>query len=423
MARQADERAGRVEKTVLSNGLRVLTERLDYVDSASLGLWVTAGSVDETEDRAGITHFLEHMLFKGTADRSAIELGEAIDDLGGQVNGFTEREFVQLNARIVSEQIPAALNLLFEMLLDSSCPEEEIAREQDVVLQEIQHLEDTPEGWMHDLLPQTAWAGHALGRPVMGTRESVSGFARDQLLDRLAAVSVADRLMVTAAGRLEHEDVVDLVVRACGELKPGEPRTPAEPPTFRAERRLISYPAGQVHFCLATPGCSRRDESRHAFVVLDTILGGGASSRLFQEIRERRGLAYSIGSYLHSHSGAGLFVIDAGTAEENFQLVLDLIEREMERLREHGPSEAELARAKTQLRVSLALAAESTGFRMQHLAGSEIYWGRVLSLDEIVAGMERVTAEDVAELARLSFTEERRALVAIGPFDRQGGET
>ena len=423
MARESDERAGRVEKTVLSNGLRVLTERLDYVDSASFGLWVTAGSVDETEDRAGITHFLEHMLFKGTADRSAIELGEAIDDLGGQVNGFTEREFVQLHARIVSEQIPAALNLLFEMLLDSTCPEEEIAREQDVVLQEIQHLEDTPEGWMHDLLPQTAWAGHALGRPVMGTRESVSGLARDQLLDRLAALSVADRLIVTAAGRLEHEDVVNLVVRACGELKPGEPRAMAEPPTFHAERRLISHPAGQVHFCLATPGCSRRDESRHAFMVLDTILGGGASSRLFQEIRERRGLAYSIGSYLQSHSGAGLFVIDAGTAEENFQLVLDLIEREVARLREHGPLEAELARAKTQLKVSLALAAESTGFRMQHLAGSEIYWGRVLSLDEIVAGVERVTAEDVAELARLSFTEERRALVAIGPFDGQGGET
>jgi predicted Zn-dependent peptidase len=418
VAREVDQRAGRVEKTVLSNGLRVLTERLDHVNSASLGLWVTAGSSDEPADRAGISHFLEHMLFKGTADRSAIELGEAIDDLGGQVNGFSEREFVQLNARTVSEQMPAALNLLFEMLLDSTLPEEEIAREQDVVLQEIQHLEDTPEGWVHDLLPQTAWAGHALGRPVMGTRESVSSLARDRLLDHLAKLRAADRLMVTAAGRLEHEDVVGLVARACSELKPGEPRAAGEPPTFHAERRLIPHPAGQVHFCLATTGCSRRDESRHAFAVLDTILGGGASSRLFQEIRERRGLAYSIGSYLQSHSSAGLFVIDAGTAEENFQLVLDLIEGEMARLGEQGPSQAELDRAKTQLKVSLALASESTGFRMQHLAGSEIYWGRVLSLDEIVAGVERVTAEDVAELARLSFTEERRALVAIGPFDR-----
>jgi predicted Zn-dependent peptidase len=419
MAREADRRAGRVEKTVLPNGLRVLTEQLDHVDSASIGLWTTAGSVDEAAELGGTTHFLEHMLFKGTADRSAIEIGEAIDDLGGQVNGFSEREFVYLHARTVAEQMPAALNLLFALLLDAACPEEEIAREKDVVLQEIQHLEDVPEGWMHDLLPQTAWAGHALGRPVMGTRESVSGLARDQLLDRLAALRAADRLMVTAAGRLEHERVVDLAARACGELKPGGARAAREPPAFHPERRLIAHPAGQVHFCLATPGCSRRDESRHALAVLDTILGGGNSSRLFQEIREKRGLAYNIGSYLQSHSDAGLFVIDAGTAEENFQLVLDLIDGEMARLREDGPSKAELARAKTQLKVSIALAAESTGFRMQHLAGSELYWGRVLSLDEILAGLERVAAEDVAELARPAFAQERRALVAIGPFDQE----
>ena len=409
-------RGAQAERTVLPNGLRIVTERLDHVDSVTVGLWVTAGSKDDPPGSDGMSHLLEHMLFKGTAARSTLEIGKAIDDIGGHVNGFTDRELIHLHAQTVAEQTEAGLELLFDLLLRSTCAEPDIEREKQVVLQEIAHLEDAPEGWVHELLPETVWVGHALARPPLGTRESVASIGRDSLLGHLAELGAADRLLVAAAGRLDHDQVVDIAARAGGNLKPRGPRPKEQPPGFRAERHLISRPAAQVHFCLATPGCSQRDETRHAFAVLDVILGGGSSSRLFQEIRENRGLAYSIGSYLQAYGGAGLFVISAGVTKENFQLVLDLIEGELQRLREDGPSEDEVARAKTQLKVAIALAAESTGFRMQHLAGSEVYWGRALPLDEIIEGVERVTAEDVGELARLAFAQERQALVAIGPF-------
>ncbi len=420
MARKAGRRGARAEKAVLENGLRVVTERLDHVASVSLGLWMTSGSEEDPAGAEGLSHFLEHMLFKGTATRSTLEVGLAIDEIGGQVNGFTEREFVYLHAQTVAEQMAAGLDLLFDLALRSVCAESEIGREKQVVLQEIEHLEEVPEGWVHELLPESVWGGHPLGRPPLGTRESVAGIGRDSLLSRLAELRAADRLLVAAAGRVEHDQVVAIAARAGGGLAPRGPKPEGKAPGFRAGRRLIPHPAGQVHFCLATPGCSRREEARHAFAVLDVVLGGGSSSRLFQEIREKRGLAYSIGSYLQCYRDAGLFVVDAGTAEENFQHVLDLIEAEVQQLREAGPSEDELARAKTQLKVAIALAGENTSFRMQHLAGSEMYWGRLLSLEEIVEGVERVTAEDVGELARRAFVEERRALVAVGPFEDQG---
>ncbi|UCC67326.1 MAG: insulinase family protein [Armatimonadota bacterium] len=416
MPMEPSRRGAQAERTVLPNGLRIITERLDHVDSVTVGLWVTAGSQDDPPGFDGMSHLLEHMLFKGTAARSTLEIGRAIDDIGGHVNGFTDRELIHLHAQTVAEHTQAALELLFDLLLRSICAEPDLEREKQVVLQEIAHLEDVPEGWVHELLPQTVWAGHALARPPLGTRESVASIARDALLGRLADFGAADGLLVAAAGRLDHERVVDIASRAGEDLSPRGHKPEHNPPGFRPERRLISRPARQVHFCLATPGCSQRDEARHAFAVLDVILGSGNSSRLFQEIRENRGLAYSIGSYLQAYRNAGLFVISAGVAKENFQLVLDLIESELLRLREQGPSEDEVARAKTQLKVAIALAAESTSFRMQHLAGSEVCWGRTLSLGEIIAGVERVTAEDVGELARLAFAGDRQALVAVGPF-------
>ncbi len=417
MASDDNSRGGRSQMTVLPNGLRVLTERIGHVDSVSLGVWMAVGSGDEQPGSEGITHFAEHMLFKGTDTRSAAELGEAIDDVGGHVNGFTEREWVCLYARTVADQMQEGLELLLDLLAHSVCPPEEIARERDVVLQEIRHLEDMPEGWVHELLPETAWPSHALGRPVTGTAESVGSIGRDSLLGHLSRLRAAGRIIVTAAGRLEHERIVEVAAGAAEELSPGDARPESGHPVFRPQRSLVTRPASQVHFCLGTPGCARADDSRHALAVLDTVLGGGSSSRLFREIREKRGLAYNIGSYLQSYRDAGLFVIDGSTTKDSFQLVLDLILQEVERLRGEGPSEHELRRAKTQLRTAMALAAESTSFRGQHLAGCEMYWGRVVPFEEIIAGVEAVTAEDVVELGRLAFTEERRALVAVGPFD------
>ena len=396
--------------------MRVLTERLDHVSSVSLGLWLATGLKDEPPGQEGINHFLEHMVFKGTHTRSTLEIAEASDDIGGQVNGFTEREFMYLLARTIGEQVDAALELLFDLFINSVCPEEDVSRELEVVLQEIRHVEDTPEEWVHDLLLETAWPNHPLGRQLMGSPKTVRGIGREALLAHLATLRWADRVVVAAAGQVDHDHVVDLASRLAGDLVPGPPTTADGMPKFTAECLRIPRPTSQVHFCLGTPGCSRRDRDHSAFGMLDTILGGGASSRLFQEIRENRGLAYSIGSYLQSYRSTGLFAIDAGTGPKDFEFVVDLIGREIARLQRDGPLPAELERARTQLKVAIALAAESTSFRMQHLAVSEIYWGRVLPFDEIVAGIGAVTAEDVYRVAGRAFTPDRQALVAIGPF-------
>ena len=405
-------------KTVLPNGVRVVTERLDHVDSVSLGLWTGTGSRNDPPGREGITHFVEHMLFKGTTTRSTLQIAEAIDDVGGHVNGMTDREEMCLWAATTTEQCGPALGLLFDLLLHSVCSEEDVARERDVVLQEIGHVQDAAEDWMHELVPQTAWPDHLLGRALMGSAESVGGIGCESLRQYLATeVQAADRLLVTAAGKVEHGVIVELAAALAGEMKRGAPPRHMEPPAFHAERRLIHRAESEVHFCLAFPGISRTDAWRHAFSVLDTVLGGGSSSRLFQEIRENRGLAYDLGSYLQSYREGGLFVVAAGASRKNLDLVLDLIEQEVARLREEGIREEELARAKVQLKVALALAAESTSFRMHHLAASETHWGRVLPFDEIAAGVDRVTAEDVHEVARGVLQEGKRSLVAIGPFD------
>ncbi len=403
----------------------MLTEQLEHVDSASLGVWSTSGSRSDPAGREGITHFLEHMLFKGTPTRSALQIGEAIDDIGGYVNGLTDREHLHLFARTGGEYAEKALGLLLDLLLESQCAEEEVAREKEVVLQEIAHVRDSAQDWVHELVPQTAWPDHPLGRPLMGTEASIREMDPESLRRHLTdQVHVADHIVVTAVGRVDHERIAALVEGRAGHLRtrPAGPGAGAQ--SFRAERTVLHRPGEQMHFCLVYPGIVRTDEARHTLAVLDTLLGGGNSSRLFQEIREKRGLAYSIGSYAQSYETAGLFVVSAGTPRESFQTVVDLVEREIERLQAEGPAEEEVARAKVQLNVGLALAAESSTFRMQHIALSEIYWGRVLSFEEATAGVERVTAEDVHRLAGRMLGSGQRAMVAIGPFgseeDRHG---
>ena len=404
------------ERAVLPNGLRIITERLEHVGSVSLGLWLDVGLRDESPGCEGINHFLEHMVFKGTRSRSALQIAEAADSIGGQVNGYTDHEVMYLYARTVAEQVEAALDLLFDLLLNPACAADDIAREKEVVLQEIRHVEDAPEDWVHDLLLATAWPGHPLGRSVMGSREAVMALDRGHLLDHLAAVQSPGRIVVTAAGRLDHARIVDVVASLAGPLPPGRPPRPDVAPVLHAGSVRVRRSTGQVHFCLGTPGCGHRAPEQYVFAVLDLILGGGASSRLFQEIRENRGLAYHIGSYLQSFRSAGLFAVDAGAAPEEFDLVVDLIGREVARLRAEGPSPQELERARVQLQVALSLAAESSSFRMQHLALCELHWGRVLPFDEIIAGINAVSAEDVFGLAGRVFAPDGQALVAIGPF-------
>ncbi len=405
------------QRTTLPNGVRVLTEHLEHVDSVSLGLWVTSGVADDPVGCEGITHLIEHMLFKGTRTRSSRVIAETIDDIGGNVNGITDREFMYLYARTVRDHVGTALDLLLDLFLHGTSAADDLRREKEVVRQEIHLVEDMPEDWVHDLLLETAWPGHPLGKPVLGKSESVKGIGRKDLLNHLGRLREGSNLLVSAAGRVDHDRMVEAVARLTAEVQSGPPRSQLRAPEFRSERVLISRPTNQVHLCLATPACRQTDPERHSYAVLDTILGGGTSSRLFHEIRETRGLAYNIGSYLQLFQTTGLFTVDAGTSPENFKLVLDLIGEEIARLQADGPTAAEVERAKTQVRVAVALAAESTSFRMQHLAISELFWGRTLSFDEIIAGVAAVSAEDVHSTARKVFAPEQTTLVAIGPFE------
>lgn len=410
----------KAHKTVLPNGVRVITEQLDHVNSVSLGVTCLTGSRHDPPGLEGITHFLEHMFFKGTHRHSTRALAMAMDDIGGNVNGVTDRELLSLFARTSADHTDTALDLLFEMLTESTLSPGEVAREREVVLQEIAHVRDTPEEWMHEIVPPTVWPAHPLGRMLMGTAETVeqadSAALRAFLVEQVLA---PDRLLVLAAGMLEHDHIVEIAARWTGGLAPGLPRPEAFAPTFHPGNAAVRDDGQQVHFCRVSPGIARADDRRDAFAVLDTILGGGSSSRLFHEIRDNRGLVYDIGSYLQAYHDGGIFVISAGTAPDKLTLVLELVEAELARLRAMPPSEEELRRAKVQIEVSFALAAESTGFRSQHLAASEIFWGRILSFDEILAGIERVTAEEVHSLAQQMFPPEQQALITIGPC---GGE-
>ena len=407
---------------MLPNGVRVVTERVEHVDSVALGISSLTGSRQDPPGCEGVVHFLEHVLFKGTTSRSARQIAEVADDIGGNVNGLTDREELYLYARTAADHAQLALELLLDLLLNSTCGEEEVAREREVVWQELANVQDVPEDWMQEMVPPTVWPNHPLGRALMGTRETVMAIAPESLRTFLATqVHDAARLVVVGAGRVDHDLVVRIAERFLGHLGSRRPEPDGPPPRFHSDRVLIPQAGHQVHFCRVSPGIPRTDDTRHTFAVLETLLGGGSSSRLFQEIRENRGLAYDIGCYLMPYRDAGLFVITGGAAPGKFQLVLDLVEQEVARLRAEAPAPEEVARAKVQIRVSLALAAESMWYRMHHLSASEIYWGRAVPFDEIAAGIERVTAEDVHRLSQTALAPDGCAVVAIGPTNSGGG--
>ena len=416
MERHRNTEAPRHEKTVLPNGLRVLSECLPHLDSVSLGVWVEAGIEEEPPGLEGVTHFVEHMLFKGTKGRSTLQIAQAIDDIGGNVNGYTDKECLYLYAKTVEEHFESALALLFDLLTNCTLPAEDIARERGVVLQEIQRIEDSPEESVHEQFLGAVWPDHPLGRPVMGSSESVRRFERAAVIEHVAQLRGANRIVVSAAGQVQHARLVDLAQRLSAGLRRVPTGPPAAAPDFHSGRRLLPRAGEQVHLCLGVPACSCTAEERHAFALLDLIIGGGTSSRLFQEVRENRGLAYHIGSYLQCHRLTGTLVIDAGTSPDNFEALLEVVNAELDELCANGPSPAELVRAKTQMKVAVALAAEGSSYRMQHLALSELYWGRHVSLAEIVEGMEAVTAEQVHAVAQSVLAPEKRMLVAIGPL-------
>jgi len=407
-----------VKKEPLANGLTVITERMPYVRSVAIGIWVTAGSRQEPAELNGISHFIEHMVFKGTQHRTAEQIARSVDQIGGQLDAFTSKEMICFNAKVLDEHLPVAFDILSDMVLNPLFAEADIAKERGVVLEEIKMDADNPDYLVHEIFTQNFWRDHPIGKPVVGTRETVREFAREPLLGYFRRCFVPNRMIISAAGNLRHEAVVALVEKAFGHLKPRKDSTPDPQPvphariTTRSKRELE-----QIHICLGVPSYPLPHPRRFACAILQTLLGGGMSSRLFQKIREREGLAYAIFSDLNAFRDAGVLTVYAGTSRENALQVVRLISAEFSDLKANPVSDEELRRVKDNLKGAMLLALESTSARMANWARQEIYFGEFHTLDQIARQVEAVSAAEVQEIAREFFRPELVAATVLGNLD------
>jgi predicted Zn-dependent peptidase len=404
-------------KTVLENGIRVITEEIPYLKSVSIGIWVTTGSRDEQPHENGISHFIEHLLFKGTERRTAFDIAKEIDSVGGTLNAFTGREYTCFYAKVIDKNLPLAIDLLSDIFLHSLLDEKDVEKERMVILQEIRMVEDTPDDYVHDLFNRTCWGNHPLGFPICGTADSVQSFRRDQIEQFFRSQYQPHRIIVCAAGNLRHQNVVDLIEATFGRISGSNHIREREKPCSISTTYVLKRDLEQVHFCLGTHGLHYNHSLRFGSYVLNTILGGGMSSRLFQEIRENRGLAYSVYSYLPSYIDAGLVVVYAGTDENSFEEVMELILKEFKRLKSEPFNNGELETAKEQLKGNLLLSLESSDSLMTRLAKNEIYFETYQTVDSILKGIDEVNEEMVKNLASQIFDEQYFCLTVLGPMD------
>ena len=408
-----------VKKDVLPNGIRILTETVPHVESVSVGIWVASGAYDESASHGGISHFIEHMLFKGTETRTARQIADEFDFIGGQLNAFTEKEYTCYFARVLAEHLPHAMDVLADMFLNSVLDPQEIGLEKNVVLEEIKRHEDTPDDLVHDLFAETVWNGHPLGNPILGDRQSIEKLTRDDMVEFIRTKYMPDGVVVAAAGNLVHEELVDKIASLFGGMKGAKTGFSRTAPVFSGGSVLADKSTEQVHFCIGTPGFSHLDLEKYTLVIIDATLGGGMSSRLFQEIREKRGLVYAIGSYSASYREGGLFAVYGGTSLRNIEEVLHLIRSEFANVLNSNITAEELTRAKNQIRGALVLGQESMSNRMIRMAKSELYFSRPVPLEEVIASVLKVTHDDIAQVASRIFGESTFAVVAVGPFKDQ----
>jgi predicted Zn-dependent peptidase len=406
-------------KTVLDNGIRVLSEEVSNAHSVSLGIWVENGSRHEARHQSGISHFVEHLLFKGTERRSAALIAEEMDAVGGVLNAFTAKEYTCYYAKVLDENLPLAIDLLTDIFLHSVFDKEEIERERSVILQEISQAEDTPDDYVHDLFNLDLFKDHPLGRPICGEPATVSNFTRDDFLNFVRHRYLPGRVIITAAGHLQHGALVEDLAGRLGSKDlayrlPEPQRGTEDSPKLRGGVFQHSKTLEQAHLCLGVAGLPQSHPMRYAAYILSTILGGGMSSRLFQEIREKRGRAYSIYSFLASYKDVGYLGIYAGTSVEWIEEVVDLILKEMERLAAGELGAEELQRAQSQLVGGMILGLESTDSWMSHIARNEIYFGKAISIEEITRGVRAVSLSDVIELARATFRRNEMAVCLLG---------
>ena len=387
------------EKTLLDNGVRILTEQRSGTRAVSLGIWVENGSRHERRPQGGLSHFVEHLLFKGTKRRSAQRIAQEMDSVGGVLNAFTGKESTCYYAKVLDEHLPLAIDLLTDIFLHSEFDRDEIERERTVILQEIASADENPEDYVHDLFSLDYFGDHPLGRPVCGEADTVTGFTRDDLVRFVAERYLPGRVIIAGAGNLSHAALVDAVAGEFGAMPSGPLEAADAAPESLPGLSLHPRKLGQVHVCMGAPGLPHADRRQYAAHVLNTLLGGGMSSRLFQEVRERRGKAYSVYSFLSSYRDAGYLGVYVGTRAEWTREVMEVAVAEMFKVAEGGVTEEELARARDQLVGNTLLGLESADSWMSHVARSEMHHGRQVTLDEIVRGVREVSLDSLTALA------------------------
>lgn len=393
----------------------MLTEQVPAIESVAVGVWSDAGSADEGAREFGLAHLLEHMLFKGTESRTAYDLAEGIENVGGQLNAYTEREITHVYARVLAEHLPIAVDLLADMLCRSTFGQAELDRERQVIIEEIRKYEALPDERIHDLIMEGLWTGGGLGHSILGTEESVRGLTRADLFSCWHRHFAADRVVVTAVGKLDHAAMADVIAQAFADLPPAQGITAVTTPGVRQRRLVIEEDEEQVNFCWGGRSYPAHDDRNFALAILDAALGASTTSRLFQEIREKRGLAYDVSSEIIGFRNTGLVCAEGATGVETFPEVMRLIRREIEQVRRDGITAAELARAKEQIKSGLALALESTLDRMRRLATHQFTWGHVYPLRHLIDRLNRVTLDEVMQVVTEVLNVEQWTFAAIGP--------
>jgi len=408
-----------VSKTILHNGIRVISEEIDHVRSVSIGAWVEGGSRHENGLNNGAAHFIEHMLFKGTDRRSAFDIASAIDSVGGVMNAATGKELTSFYIKIPDYHLELAVDLLADLFTGSRFDEKDIGREKSVILQEIRMVEDTPDDKIHDFFESLFWRGHPLGLPILGTKERIEAFRRDELLHFFQTRYRGRHLVLTAAGNLKHDRFVDLVRRFFGSLRGSSVCERIEVPVARPGKDVLWKELEQVHLLIGSPAPSAVSPERHAAFLLNSVLGGSMSSRLFQDIREKRGLAYEVYSYLTPYMDAGLFGIYLGTGKDRVREVLGLVRECLERSCSERLTEEELRSAKELIKGNFLLGMESTDNRMTALARNELCFGRQVTPEEIIEQIEAVGSEQIRMLAGKMFRPEALTVAALGPVSAE----
>lgn len=408
------------QKTVLENGLKIISEKIDSVRSVTIGIWILAGSRHEEKSEAGLAHYIEHVTFKGTPTRSPKRIAAEIESVGGNLNAMTDKEIACFYAKVLDTHLSTAVNLLSDIVLNSTYPTAELEREKGVILEEIRMYEDDPDEVAIDTFTSGLWPDQAIGRPTIGYIETVSSFTRDDVARYREKHYPISNILVTAAGNLEHDQLVKLIsaVFPSGKSNNGKVSSNEKSPAPQFPKQNVEKPIEQIHFCMGTQSFPRNHPDRFGVSVLSVILGGGMSSRLFQEVREKLGLVYGIGAFGQSFRDTGMFGIMAGTSPEKYKKVLEVIHRELELIRKEQVSEQELLDGKEQLKGNIVLGLESSNSRMIRLAEQEIYFGQYFSIDDLLLKIDAVTRDDIQRLAIDLFDESKLSLAVVGPISK-----